>query len=132
MDIDKIIDTLIGNKDDKKVENFLRFLSDKLWNLYNDYLMDKIKMAENKIVWDLNIPNAKENQEYEVTVDMPVLDPDGLDGMEIVLVSVSGLDKNIHGLSLVTAADGKSFTISGCPSLEYFRKMVQQLNQHLI
>ena len=49
MDIDKIIDTLIGNKDDKKVENFLRFLSDKLWNLYNDYLMDKIKMAENKI-----------------------------------------------------------------------------------
>lgn len=122
MDIDKIIDTLIGNKDDKKVENFLRFLSDKLWNLYNDYLMDKIKMAENKIVWDLNIPNAKENQEYEVTVDMPVLDPDGLDGMEIVLVSVSGLDKNIHGLSLVTAADGKSFTISGCPSLEYFRK----------
>ncbi len=45
MDIDKIIDTLIGNKDDKKVENFLRFLSDKLWNLYNDYLMDKIKMG---------------------------------------------------------------------------------------
>ncbi len=39
MDIDKIIDTLIGNKDDKKVENFLRFLSDKLWNLYNDSLV---------------------------------------------------------------------------------------------
>ena len=49
MDIDKIIDTLIGNKDDKKVENFLRFLSDKLWNLYNDYLMDKIKMERIKL-----------------------------------------------------------------------------------
>lgn len=122
MNVDKIIDTLIGDKDDKKTENFLRFLSDKLWNLYNDYLMDKIKMAESEIVWNLNMPNAKENLEYEATVNMPVLASDKLTGIEIVLVSVSGLDKNIHGLSIITAEDGKSFTISGYPSLEYFRK----------
>lgn len=122
MNIDKIIDVLIGNNDDKKTENFLRFLSDKLWNLYNDYLMDKIKMAESEIVWNLNMPNAKENQEYEVTVNMPVLTSDKLAGIEIVLVNVSGLDKDIHGLSIITAEDKKSFTISGCPSLEYFRK----------
>lgn len=122
MNIDKIIETLIGSNDDKKTENFLRFLSDKLWNLYNDYLMDKIKMAESEIIWNFSIPNAKENQEYEVTVDMPVLTSDKLAGIEIVLVNVSGLDKNIHGLSIITAEDRKSFTISGCPSLEYFRK----------
>ena len=113
MNIDKIIDILIGNNDDKKTENFLRFLSDKLWNLYNDYLMDKIKMAESEIVWNLNMPNAKENQEYEVTVNMPVLTSDKLVGIDIVLVNVSGLDKDIHGLSIITAEDKKSFTISG-------------------
>ena len=97
MNIDKIIDILIGNNDDKKTENFLRFLSDKLWNLYNDYLMDKIKMAESEIVWNLNMPNAQENQEYEVTVNMPVLTSDKLVGIDIVLVNVSGLDKYKYG-----------------------------------
>lgn len=122
MNIDKIIDILIGNHDDKRAENFLHFLSGKLWDLYDDFLMDKIKMAENEIVWNLNIPNAKENQEYAVTVNMPVLTSEKLAGIEVALVDVSGLDQNTHGLSIAIEKDRKSFTISGCPSLDYFRK----------
>lgn len=122
MNIDKIIEALVGDKDEGKVEGFLHFMSDKLWNLYNDYLMDKVKIAESEMVWKLNMPNAKENQEYEETVDMPVLTSDKLSGVAIILEGVSGLEKDIHGLCLTIAKDGKSFTIAGCPSLEYFRK----------
>lgn len=60
MNIDKVLQILLEDCNDDKAENFLRFLSGKLWNLYDEYLMDKIKMAESEIVWNLNIPNAKE------------------------------------------------------------------------
>lgn len=62
MTFEKIIQTIIGDTNDERAEGFLRFLSSKLWGLYNDYLMDKIKVAESEIVWNLNMPNAKETR----------------------------------------------------------------------
>ena len=72
MNIEKIIDILCEGRDEKKVEGFVRFLSDKLWNQYNDYLMDKVLMAENEVkAIAFNIPNAKENQPYDQKVVLP-------------------------------------------------------------
>lgn len=122
MNIDKVIQILLEDCDGDKAENFLRFLSGKLWNLYDEYLMDKIKMVECEIVWNLNIPNAKENQTYNQTVEMPVLSSDKIAGVDIVLESITGLDEETHGLLLSVAPDGKSFSITGTPSLESFRK----------
>ena len=122
MNIDKIFQILIGDKNEDKTEEFLRFLSGKLWSLYDEYLMDKIKMAENEIVWNLNIPNAKENQTYAQTVMMPSITTKLLPGANIVLEEVSGLDEECHGLKLSVAPDGKSFSITGTPSLEAFRR----------
>lgn len=121
MTIGRILQLLIGTSDNKKTEDFLRFLSDKLWGLYNEYTMDKIKVAENEIKWNLNIPNAKENQEYSQAVEMPKLDSTVLPGVEISLESVKW-DKDLHGLRLAVAPDKKSFSIIGIPSLEPFRK----------
>ena len=91
MEIDKIIQTIAGTDDEKKLEGFLRFLSDKLWNLYRDYIMDKVKVAENEINWNLNIPNAKENQEYMETIPIPeVKSSSALPGLGICLEEVSG------------------------------------------
>ncbi len=122
MNIDKISQLIIGTDDEKKAEGFLRFLSKKLWGLYNEYIMDKVKMAENEIKWNLNIPNAKENQEYTLTVEMPKLESKALPGVEIQLEEVKGLDEDTHGLHLAIAQDRKSFSITGTPSLEAFRK----------
>lgn len=79
-------------------------------------------MAESEIVWNLNIPNAKENQTYSQTVEMPRLASEKLAGVDIVLESITGLDEETHGLLLNVAPDGKSFSITGTPSLESFRK----------
>ncbi len=122
MNIDKVLQLLIGTEDEKKAEGFLRFLSDKLWGLYNEYIMDKVKMAESEIKWNLNIPNAKENQEYSQTVAIPTLDSAMLAGVEICLEDVKGIDQEKHGLLLAVAPDHKSFSITGTPSLESFRK----------
>ena len=43
MNIDKVLQILLEDCDGDKAENFLRFLSGKLWNLYDEYLMDKNK-----------------------------------------------------------------------------------------
>ena len=112
MNIDKVLQILLEDCNDDKAENFLRFLSGKLWNLYDEYLMDKIKMAESEIVWNLNIPNAKENQTYSQTVEMPRLASEKLAGVDIVLESITGLDEETHGLLLNVAPDGKSFSIT--------------------
>ena len=106
MNIDKVLQILLEDCDGDKAENFLRFLSGKLWNLYDEYLMDKIKMAECEIAWNLNIPNAKENQTYNQTVEMPVLSSDKIAGVDIVLESITGLDEETHGLLLSVAPDG--------------------------
>lgn len=122
MNIDKVLQILIGDNKEDKAESFLRFLSGKLWNLYDEYLMDKIKMAESETVWNLNIPNAKENQTYAQTIGMPIISLEQLAGVEIVLEGVTGLNEETHGLILTVSPDGKSFSITGTPSLESFRK----------
>ena len=122
MEIDKIIQTLVGTNDEKKLEGFLRFLSDKLWSLYRDYIMDKVKVAENEISWNLNIPNAKENQEYIETIKIPEVKSSVLPGLDICLEEVCGIEKAKHGLIVTVSPDGKSFTITGTPTLDAFRK----------
>ena len=122
MTFEKIIQTIIGNTNDERAEGFLRFLSSKLWGLYNDYLMDKIKVAESEIVWNLNMPNAKENQIYNQTVEMPKVSSVQLPEVEILLDDVVGLEQDIHGLQLMVAPDKHSFAITGTPTLEHFRK----------
>lgn len=122
MTFEKIIQTIIGDTNDERAEGFLRFLSSKLWGLYNDYLMDKIKVAESEIVWNLNMPNAKENQIYNQTVEMPKVSSAQLPEVEILLDDVVGLEQDIHGLQLMAAPDKHSFAITGTPTLEHFRK----------
>lgn len=122
MTFEKIIQTIIGDTNDERAEGFLRFLSSKLWGLYNDYLMDKIKVAESEIVWNLNMSNAKENQIYNQTVEMPKVSSAQLPEVEILLDDVVGLEQDIHGLQLMVAPDKHSFAITGTPTLEHFRK----------
>lgn len=122
MTFEKIIQTIIGDTNDERAEGFLRFLSSKLWGLYNDYLMDKIKVAESEIVWNLNMPNAKENQIYNQTVEMPKVSSAQLPEVEILLDDVVGLEQDIHGLQLMVAPDKHSFAITGTSTLEHFRK----------
>lgn len=122
MTLDKALQILIGNRDDDKAEKILHFLSDKLWELYNTDVMDKVKMADGGLTWNLNMPNAKENIEYNQTVIMPQVNSDILNDVELELVDVKGLDEDNHGLKLTVAPDGKSFVITGTPSLESFRK----------
>lgn len=122
MNIEKVLQILIGDNNEDKAADFLRFLSGKLWSLYDEYLMDKIKMAESEIVWNLNIPNAKESQTYNQTIEMPSLSSEKLTGVDVVLECITGLDEETHGLLLCVASDGKSFSITGTPSLESFRK----------
>lgn len=120
MTLDKALQILIGNRDDDKAEKILHFLSDKLWELYNKDVMDKVKMADSGLKWNLNIPNAKENIEYNQTIVMPQVNSDI--NVELELVDVKGLDEDNHGLKLTVAPDGKSFAITGTPSLKSFRK----------
>lgn len=69
------------------------------------------------------MPNAKENIEYNQTIVMPQVNSDiFINNVELELVDVKGLDEDNHGLNLTVAPDGKSFAITGTPSLESFRK----------
>ena len=114
MNVEKIIDIVCQGKNDEKVEDFLKFLSDKLWNQYKEHLMDNILVAENKVKsFAFSIPNAKEGKEYSQTVNVP--------DENMVLVEVSGISEEMHGLTITVAEDGHSFTISGLPTLEPLR-----------
>lgn len=78
--------------------------------------MDRQLMIENEInAMNLSIPNASEGKPYEFTVSLPADKP------AMVITKVEGLTKDIHGLEVALAEDGRSFTISGTPSLESFR-----------
>jgi serine/threonine protein phosphatase PrpC len=115
MNIDKIIEILTKGQNEEKAEGFVKFLAEKLWNSYNDYLMDKVLVVENEIKsLQIVLPNAKEYQPYDYEVKAPH------DNM--VIQSVTGLEKDIHGLTITVAEDGKSFKIQGTPSLDFFRK----------
>lgn len=119
MNIEKIIDILCAGKDDRQVEGFLKFFAEKLWNQYNEYLMDAVLVEENKVKeLSFNIPNAKENQPYETTVTIDKQDVRD----KIVIQEVVGLTLEQHGLTVEVCEDKKSFKISGTPTLESFRK----------
>lgn len=122
MTLEKALQILIGSQEDKKAEAFLKFLSDKLWYQYKEHIMDKIKMVNGELKWNLNIPNAKENTEYNQNVLMPTINSDLFPDVELELVEVKGLTEEKHGIKLTVAPDGKSFAITGTPSLEAFRK----------
>lgn len=93
MNVEKIIDIVCQGKNDEKVEDFLKFLSDKLWNQYKEHLMDNILVAENKVKsLAFSIPNAKEGKEYSQTVNVP--------DENMVLVEVSGISEEMHGLTI--------------------------------
>lgn len=114
MNVEKIIDIVCQGKNDEKVEDFLKFLSDKLWNQYKEHLMDNILVAENKVKsLAFSIPNAKEGKEYSQIVNVP--------DENMVLVDVNGISEEMHGLTITVAEDGHSFTISGLPTLEPLR-----------
>lgn len=122
MTIEKALQILINDQEDSRAERFLKFLSDKLWGQYNTYVMDKLKMVDSTVKWNLSIPNAKENEPYSQTVAMPVVDSDKFPGIELILTEVAGLDEVHHGVKLTVAPDGRSFAITGTPSLDAFRK----------
>lgn len=127
MTLEKALQIITGNQEDDEAEKFLKFLSEKLWGLYNTYVMDKIKMLDGDLKWDFTIPNAKENIVYNQTVPMPQVvsrqsDDVELVDVEAILLNVTGLDEEKHGLKLEVAPDGKSFSITGTPNLDAFRK----------
>ena len=112
MTLEKALQILIRDQEDRKAELFLKFLSDKLWGLYKEYIMDKIKMVNGELKWNLNIPNAKENIEYNQTVFMPTISSDLFPNVELELVDVKGLTEEKHGLRLTVAPDSKGFAIT--------------------
>ena len=122
MDIDNIIRAFCNGKNEKQVEGCLKFLFDKIWNQYTDYLMDKVLIIENEMnKWAFNLPNAKEGYPYEQTCDIPqklLTVPEA----EIQIDNVAGLSPKQQGLSIIVADDKNSFTISGTPTLDVFRK----------
>ena len=122
MDIEKALQQLIGTADEARAERFLSFLSERLWNSYNESIMDKVRIAESEITWNLHIPNAKEGQPYALTVPMPEVHSAVLPGAAIRIVSVTGLEEAVHGLLLTVADDGRSFSITGTPTLEALRR----------
>lgn len=123
MDINKVLELILKGKDDKKSTDFINFLSDKLWGSYNKYIMNKVTIGENEVNgWNFTLPNAKETKEYNQVVTLPEIKTPLLDGVKVILTEVKGLTEDEHGLKLTISEDKQSFTISGTPCLDYFRK----------
>ena len=123
MEKEKIINLLINGKDDKKAEGFVRFLSEKLWGYYTEYLMNKETIGKEEVSrWRLDLPNAKENVPYEKEVTIKPLKNPLLEGIDVQILQVKGISEDSHGLSVDISEDGKAFRISGTPSLDSFRK----------
>ena len=62
MELQSIIDSLLEGKSSERIEGFIKFLSEKMWNEYNSYLMDKVLIIKNEVnAIAFNLPNAKEN-----------------------------------------------------------------------
>lgn len=118
MGIERLLEIISEGKDEKRIDDFFHFLSDRLWNQYNLYLMDQILIIENEVkAIPFNLPNAKENQPYSCSVEIPQ------DNEKLEIYDVVGLSLEKHGLTISVAEDRRSFSISGTPSLEAFRKM---------
>ena len=118
MELQSIIDSLLEGKSSERIEGFIKFLSEKMWNEYNSYLMDKVLMIKNEVnTIAFNLPNAKENTPYDCTVTVPS------DNANVEIYDVVGLSKDKHGLDITVSEDKRSFTISGTPTLEAMRKL---------
>lgn len=114
MNTEKFLELLANGKNDTDFEEFLKFVSDKLWNQYNKHLMDEILMTENKVNGiALNLPNASENKPYEQTIDFG--------DTKIAIERVDGLSAETHGLNVTVCDDKKSFKIAGTPDLNPIR-----------
>lgn len=123
MELEKIINILINNQKGEKAEGFIKFLSEKLWGLYTEYLMNKETIGKEEVNhWRFDLPNAKENVQYDKEIEIQELKDSNLSGIEVVLLGVKGLVEDTHGLSVSISDDGKKFRISGTPNLDSFRK----------
>lgn len=123
MDINYVINKLTGGQSEKRVDDFLKFLSDKLWELYNDYLMNKEFVGRAEVnQWRFDLPNAKENVPYEKVIEVKSLTNTLLDGIEVQVLEVKGISEETHGLAAEILDDGKKVRISGTPNLDSFRK----------
>ena len=117
MELQSIIDSFFDGKSSERSEGFVKFLSEKMWNEYNSYLMDKVLIIKNEVnAIAFNLPNAKENTPYDCTVAVPS------DNANVEIYDVKGLSKEEHGLEITVSDDKRSFAISGTPSLEAMRK----------
>lgn len=120
MNIEKFLELILAGKEEKKAEEFLKFVSSQWWESYNEYLMNKVLIAENEVKsWNILLANAKENKPFEQKVDMPTIT--SIPNVSVVVKDVKGLSEEFHGLKITIGEDGKSFTISGTPNLDSFR-----------
>lgn len=120
MSIEKIIDILANGQNEEKTERFLKFLSDRLWDKYNEFLMDKIVVLQGDISkWAPNLQNASENKPYKCEFSLPEVT--SLPGVTIDIVDVSGISEEQHGLNVYLSEDKSKILIEGTPNLNYFR-----------
>lgn len=123
MDIEKILTLLANGQSENRMEGFFKFLGEKAWDLYNEYLMNKEIIGKEEVNhWHFDIPNAKENIPYNKEIDVLPLTNSNLIGVEVQFVEVNGISEDIHGIKAEVSKDGKKILISGTPNLEYFRK----------
>lgn len=121
MTIEDIVNIILQGKDERQVSGFLQFCKEILWTKYNNYLMDKILIIENEVnKWKINLPNAKEGYAYEQTYNIPTVET--IPNVTVEIQSVVGLSEEQQGLCIIVSDDKQSFTISGIPTLDAFRK----------
>lgn len=123
MDINRIINILTRGKNEKQSEGFINYLSDMLWNLYDDYLMNRGVIAKGEISrWHFDLPNAKENVEYVKVIEIPELKDSNLVGAAVQVLEVKGIPSEELGLNVEVSDNGKTIKIFGTPNLDCFRK----------
>lgn len=101
--------------DKAEFEAFARFIFEKYWNEFKISRMDKLTNWFAAHPWPA-LPNAVENSTYEAAISLPSLP----ENTHLILKSVSGVDRETHGLNIEMTSD--SFTVSGTPQLDKFRE----------
>ena len=115
MTLEKALQILIGNQEDKKAESFLKFLSDKLWDQYKEHIMDKVKergkqlgtllediKAKHKSVGDVRyiglfscVELTKDKATHEPLVPFGK-DPEGIMGKIVGMLKAKGFNTYSH------------------------------------
>lgn len=101
--------------DKAEFEAFARFIFEKYWNEFKTSRMDKLTNWFAAHPWPA-LPNAVENSTYEAAISFPSLP----ENTHLILKSVSGVDRETHGLNIEMTSD--SFTVSGPPNLTNLEK----------